>query len=140
MDRNLQLLGMAKKAGLLAVGGESVSAAARSGKAKAIISACDTSKGSMRRALSNSEDNGVAYIVAPYTKFELGNVTGRGSPGTLAILDAGLAAGFLNGLAEVEPERYGQSAAALTKIAKQINNRNRKIAGKRTAGKGRTAL
>ena len=132
MNRNLQLLGIARKAGLLAVGGESSDASARSGKAAAIISACDASQGAMRRARDISKHCGVQYAVVPYTKFELGLVAGRGSPGTLAFLDAGLAAGFLGGLAEAEPERYGETVRILEKSAERINRRNSK-ATRRTA-------
>jgi ribosomal protein L7Ae-like RNA K-turn-binding protein len=96
----LQLLGIARKAGLLAIGGESVSAASRKGKVRAVFSASDASDGAKRRARNDSLFCGAEYSVVPYTKFELGNVTGRGSPGTLAILDEGLAAGFLRGLAD----------------------------------------
>ena len=125
MNRNLQLLGMAKKAGLLAIGGESVSAAAWSGKAAAIISASDASQGSIRRARENAKCCGVVHIVVPYTKFEFGNAAGRGSPGTLAILDAGLAAGFIGRLAESEPERYGEMAEVIAKSAGRIDVRKR---------------
>jgi ribosomal protein L7Ae-like RNA K-turn-binding protein len=94
MNRSLQHLGMAKKAGLLAVGGDATSMAARRGKAKLIISASDASNGSMRRAKANAETGGIKYITVPFTKHELGNITGRGSPGTVAFLDKGLADGF----------------------------------------------
>jgi len=105
-DRNLQILGLAKKAGLLAVGEESAGAAARSGKSKLIISASDASERSYRNARINADAGFAMCIVVPYTKFELGNVTGRGSPGTVAILDIGLAVRFLQGLAETQPEPF----------------------------------
>ena len=117
MDRNLQLLGIAKKAGLLAVGSDDVSAAARTGKAWLVVSASDASAGALRRAGQNAGSAGVVHIVAPYTKFEIGNVSRRGSPGTVAVLDAGLAAGFLKGLAEAEPERYGSAAELMAEEA-----------------------
>ena len=134
MDRNLQLLGIARKAGLLAVGAESVSAAARAGKASAVFSAGDASDGAKRRASRDSEFCGAVYSEIPYTKFELGNVTGRGSPGTLAILDPGLAGKFLRGLAEGCPERYGKMADLLAERTgvREGNSKN-------TAGKRRTA-
>ena len=113
MDRSLQLIGMARKAGLLAVGGEAVKAALRAGKAWLVISASDASEGSARRTRFGAESSGAAYIDAPYTKFEIGNITGRGSPGTVAILDGGLAAGFVKGLAANEPERYGEAEELL---------------------------
>jgi len=102
MNRNLAHLGMAKKAGLLAVGSEAAAQAARRGEAKLIITASDASDGSVRRAKANAESNGVTYVAVPYTMFDLGNIAGRGSPGTIAFLDKGLADGFIKRLAEAE--------------------------------------
>jgi len=99
-DKSLQLLGMAKKAGLLAVGGEDTAASARRRKAKLIITASDASDGTIRRAKANAESGGARYIAVPFTKFELGSITGRGSPGTIAFLDKGLADGFADRLTE----------------------------------------
>jgi ribosomal protein L7Ae-like RNA K-turn-binding protein len=109
VDRNLQLLGMAKKAGLLAVGGEAAAAAARRGEAELIITASDASEGSVRRAKANAESNGVKYIAVPYTMFELGSTAGHGSPGTIAFLDNGLADGFTKRLAEAESAKEGDA-------------------------------
>jgi len=93
---------MAKKAGLLAVGGEASANAARRGEAKLIITASDASEASIRRAKSNAEANGAKFITVPFTMFELGSTAGRGSPGTIAFLDKGLADGFIKRLAETE--------------------------------------
>jgi len=105
MERSLALLGMAKKAGLLAVGGEAVAAAARQGKAKLIITANDASAASVRRAISNANINGTKHIAVPFSMFELGKTAGRGSPGTIAFLDKGLADGFTKRLTETESEK-----------------------------------
>jgi len=94
MNRNLAHLGMAKKAGLLAVGSEASSVAARRGEAVLIITASDASEGSVRRAKANADSSGIKHLEVPYTMFELGSITGRGSPGTIAFLDKGLADGF----------------------------------------------
>ena len=111
MDRNLQLLGIAKKAGCLAIGGEAASSAARSGRARAIISAGDASDGARRRAQRDAAFCGASYILTPYTMREIGRITGRGSPGTVAFLDSGLAEGFLRGLtAAGDPERNAAAA------------------------------
>ena len=119
MDRNLQLLGIAKKAGLLAIGAEAVSVAARGGRISLIVNAKDASAGALRRARSNAQYCGAAHITAPYTMFEIGYVIGRGSPGTIAILDAGLAAGFTRGLAENDPGRGTGTAEQLGALEKR---------------------
>jgi len=102
MNRSLALLGMAKKAGRLAVGSEAAADAARRGKAKLIITASDASDASVRRAKSNAESGGVKYLAVPFTMFELGQTAGRGSPGTIAFLDKGLADGFSKRVAETQ--------------------------------------
>jgi len=96
---------MAKKAGRLAVGSQAVASAARRGEAALIITANDASEASVRRAKSNAEINAVGYTAVPYTMFELGRSAGRGSPGTVAFLDKGLADGFLERLAEKLPDK-----------------------------------
>ena len=105
-ERNLQLLGIAKKAGLLAVGCEASEIAARKGKTKLIISASDASERAFRNARINADAGGAMCLTVPYTKHELGCITGRGSPATVAFLDTGLAVSFLKGLAETGDELY----------------------------------
>ena len=135
MDRNIQLLGIAKKAGLLAVGGDDVSAAARNGKAWLIISASDASGGTLRRARINAEQGNSLCVTVPYSKIELGSVTRRGSPATVAFLDVGLAAGFMKGLAETEPQRYSDAADFLAEKARALAKRKKHT----PSGKMRTA-
>ena len=141
MHRNLQLLGIAKKAGLLAIGGEAVSVAAKSGRVEAILSAADTADGAKRRAQRDAEYCGAQYYVVPYSKFEIGNITGRGSPGTLAILDKGLAKGFIDGLAGEDAENH---TGASDIIEKPVFPPGRKLtpasSDSKATGKRRTAL
>jgi len=107
-DRNLQIIGLAKKAGLIAIGSEATEIAARKGQTKLIISASDSSERSYRNARINADSCGAICMVVPYTKFELGSITGRGSPSTLAFLDTGLAVTFIKGLAEAGHEISGK--------------------------------
>ena len=127
MDRSLNLLGIARKAGLIAVGGDSSGTAARAGKAALIISASDASAASLRRAQINAGECGVTHIIVPYTKFELGNITGRGSPGTVAFLDAGLAAGFAKGLEGTQPGKYHEAAVLLAEKARAFAERKKPV-------------
>jgi hypothetical protein len=73
-------------------------------------------------------------VAAPFTKFELGNVIGRGSPGTVAVLDAGLSARFVRGLANDEPDRYGKTAALLEEQALASARPRKKNPTQRRAG------
>ena len=130
-DHNLQLLGLARKAGLLAIGGDAVSAAARAEKAILVISASDASPGALRRAGYITETSRAINVIVPYTKFELGSITGRGSPGTIAVLDAGLAAGFMKGLAGMDPERYEEAAKQLAGKVGILTKKDKPTATKR---------
>ena len=118
MDRNLQILGLAKKAGLLAIGAEDTVAASKVGKAKLIVSACDASESALRRAQFCSQIGCALHIEAPFSSFQLGTVSGRGSPSTVSILDTGLAARFLEGLAQTDPKRFSGAASLLANEAR----------------------
>ena len=124
-QRNLQVLGIARKAGLLAVGGEAVCAAARAGKARLIISAADASESAVRRARHNSQMSGAVHVCVEHTGFELGNVTGRGSPVTVAVLDAGLAIGFMRGLTAAEPARYSETMGLMERMGEKSKSKRR---------------
>ena len=126
MDHNLNLLGIARKAGLIAVGSDSVGTAARIRKAQLIFSTCDASDGAIRRARIAAEESIAVYITVPYTKYEIGNITGRGSPGTVAFLDAGLAAGFVKGLADSNPEHYQKASELLAEKARATAERKKR--------------
>ena len=117
MDANLQILGLAKKAGLLAVGSRDTLAAAREGKVSAVLSASDASANAVRNARMSAESCSALHAVVPYSGFELGNVSGRGSPATVAFLDAGLAERFLRGLSRSQPELYLEAAEQLAERA-----------------------
>ena len=135
-----RLLGIAKKAGLLEIGDESVNHAARVRKAKVIMSACDASDGSKRRARGYAQTYGMVHLVLPSSKEELAAVIGRGAPGMLAILDAGLAAKYVSQLALEDAAQYGVAAGLLAEKAERVIRRRTDMAqirNKRT-GKRRT--
>ncbi len=135
------LLGLAKKAGLLEIGGESVEHAARLGKARVILSARDASDSSKRRAGLYAERYGLLHLVLPSGKEELGAIVGRGSPGMITILDAGLAAKYAAALAQTDPEKYGLAATQLEEKAARIRMRRKKTAQQgrnKRSGRGRT--
>ena len=123
-SKPLNLLGLAKKAGLLAIGSEDVKSAIRAGKAKLIIYTTDISEGSVKRVLSTIEDSEIISTEAPFEKFEFGRVAGRGSPGIIAFLDLGLAAEFMKRLSELDKTRYGEIARTLETRAKAFRANN----------------
>jgi len=108
MEQCLRILGLAKKAGLLAIGCDASETAARKGQTKLVISADDASERAYRNARISADTCGAICMVVPFTKFELGNITGRGSPATVAFLDTGLAVTFIKCLAEAGHELSGK--------------------------------
>ena len=138
MDRNLQILGLSKKAGLLAVGGADTEAAGKMRKAKVVISANDASESALNRAKKSADACRAVHLEVPYSSFELGAVCGRGSPSTVAILDTGFAAKFVNGLAIVDPMKYFQAAESLTIKDEALKRRKATDANASTNAKRRT--
>lgn len=138
-----RLLGIAKKAGMLEIGDDSVGHAARLGKVKVILSAADASEGSKKRARSYADSCGSIHLILPATKDELGFIIGRGSPGMLAILDSGIAAKYVSMLAASDPNQYGEAAGRLAEKAERVRQRQKEamahLRNKRT-GKRRTTL
>ena len=135
------LLGLAKKAGLLEIGGESVGHAARMRKAKVILSARDASESSKRQAGTYADRYGLVHLILPSTKEELGAVVGRGTPGMMTILDAGLAAKYASTLAKTDPEQYSAAAEKLEISAERVRRRRKKTAMQKRnkqTGRGRT--
>jgi len=122
----LQLMGMAKKAGLLAIGNDSVKVAARAGKVKLVVITSDISEGTARQAGYSAEDSNTYCVKTPYRKFEFGRVAGRGAPGTIAFLDLGLAAGFMERLAALDKEKYDQIAQSLLAKKQTTENKQRR--------------
>lgn len=139
-NRALGMLGLAKKAGFLEIGDESVSVSAKRGKAQLILSASDASDGSKRRAAGYAEMCGAFYGEFMMDKAELSSVIGRGAPGIIAVTDVGLAAGIAARLAETEG-KFSELAAILQEEADRANRRRREAAAHRRnirTGKRRT--
>lgn len=136
-----RLLGLAKKAGLLEIGDDSVSQASRLKKTPLILSASDASDGSKRRARGYAEQSDSIHLVIPSSKEELSALIGRGSPGMLAILDTGIAARYAAMLALEDEALYGPAAGQLADKAQRLLKRQAEakahLKNKRT-GKRRT--
>lgn len=120
-SNSLQLLGLCRKAGAIAVGEEPVGAAARSGKARLILVAEDAADHTFRRAKSFSTVGKCAFIRVPHTKDELGGVLGRGACALAAITDVRLAQSFLRSLNQ--PEKYAELQADLDRRVARVDQR-----------------
>ena len=130
MDNIASLLGLALKAGRLAVGDEPVGAASRSHKAYLLFLASDAADNTIRRARHYAQaGSNTICLPLPMTREELGGCLGRGSCAMLAVTDVGFAAALAERLARTDPETYGSAREVLSR--KALRARQRKKAAER---------
>lgn len=121
MDKSLNYLSLARKAGLAELGEEPVGAAARALKAHLILVASDASDHTWRRAKSFAAGTDQQCIRLPVAKEEMGFVVGRQSLAIAAITDAQMALALVTSLAQ--PEKHKQVLEVLTQKAEKAKKR-----------------
>ncbi len=121
MDRALNYLALARKAGLAELGEEPVGAITRALKARLVIVASDASDHTWRRAKSFVAGTDQQCIRVGYTKDELGFVVGRQSLAILALTDSAMAAAFVKALPDVT--KHAAVLAALEEKAAKLKQR-----------------
>ena len=119
----LSTLGLALKAGAVAVGEEPVGAAAQSKKARVIFTARDAAASSVRRAYSFGRAGSCLCLPFPADKDALGRALGRTSVAMCAVTDIGFAQSLVKKLAAAEPEVYQAAAQALDVKAQRARER-----------------
>ena len=122
MDKALNYLSLARKAGLLELGEEPVGAAARAQHARLVVVASDASDHSWRRAQSFVAGTAQLCVRAPFSKEQLGMVIGRTSLAMAAFTDPALALAFLKAL---DDPRNAEAIAELEARTKRIQQRRR---------------
>ena len=108
MDKALNYLALARKAGFAELGEEPVGIAAREGHARLVIVASDASDHTWRRAKSFVAGTNQQVLRLPYTKDEMGFVIGRTSLAIAAITDAGLAVSLVKALSDAKNQSVWQ--------------------------------
>ena len=121
MDKALNYLSLAPKAGRIELGEEPVGAAARAKKARLILVASDAGDHSWRRAKSFVAGTEQLCMKVPFTKDQLGEAIGRTSLAMAAFTDPALALAFVKALGE--PEKYKEALESLDRRAKRIRQR-----------------
>ena len=124
-DAILSLIGLCKKAGRLEVGEEPVGAAARARHARLLLVASDAAANTRRRCAHFAEAGAVPWAELPFTKEELGGTVGRSSCALAAVTDIGFASSLAAKLSALNPERYGDLAAALDVKAQKALQRQK---------------
>ena len=105
MDKALNYLSIARKAGLAELGEEPVGVAAREGKAYLIAVASDASDHTWRRAKSYAAGTRQQCLRLPFTKDEMGMAIGRQELAIAAITDAKLALSLVQALDQEEKHK-----------------------------------
>ncbi len=136
MDKALNYLSLARKAGLVELGEEPVGDITRAGKACVVIVASDASDHTWRRAQSFVAYTSQQCVRLPYDKDQMGQAVGRTSLAIAAITDAPLALAMLKSLPE--PERFQAAiTAAAEKTAKVKKRQSEAKAHIRNVRKGK---
>lgn len=121
MDKGLNYLALARKAGLAELGEEPVGGAARAGKAYAILVASDASDHTWRRAKSFAAGTEQQCVRLPWTKDEIGAAIGRDSLAIAAITDAAMALALVKSLPQNENNQ--PALEVLTRKAEKAKKR-----------------
>ena len=121
MDKALNYLALARKAGLAELGEEPVGAISRTGKAYVILVAKDASDHTWRRARSFAAGTEQQCVRLGCTKEEMGFVVGRTSLAIAAITDVQMALALVKALGE--PEANKQALEVLTVKAAKAKKR-----------------
>ena len=121
MDKTLNYLALARKAGLAELGEEPVGAITRALKGHLVLVAQDASDHTWRRAKSFVAGTNQQCIKVPFTKDEMGMVLGRTSLAIAALTDPAMALAFVKALPE--PEAYTEALQNLAERTQRIRQR-----------------
>ena len=136
MDKALNYLALAKRGRLVELGEEPVGAAARALHARLVVVAKDASDHTWRRAKSFVAGTDQLAIRVPFSKDELGQVTGRTELAIAAFTDPAMALAFVKALPE--QEKYTAELASLEERTRRVQQRrSEQKAHKRNVRKGK---
>ena len=121
MNKALNYMALARKAGRIELGEEPVGAASRAQHARLVVVASDASDHTWRRALSFVAGTQQQCIRVPFTKEALGQAVGRSSLAIAAFTDAALALAFVKALAQ--EDKYQSVLEDLQKRSQRIKQR-----------------
>ena len=121
VDKALNYLALARKAGRIELGEEPAGAAARAQHARLVVVASDASDHTWRRAQSFVAGTDQQCIRVSYTKDELGQCVGRTSLALAAITDPALALAFIKALDQ--PVKYQDALESLDRRARRVQQR-----------------
>ena len=132
MDKALNYVALARKAGRIELGEEPVGAATRAQHARLVIVASDASDHTWRRALSFVSGTEQKCIRIPFTKDQLGQAIGRTALAIAAFTDAALAVAFAKALPQPDPALLAVLEQKATRIAQRQKEAKAHQRNKRT--------
>ena len=135
MDKAVNYLALARKAGRAELGEEPAGAAARALHAHVILVASDASDHTWRRAKSFAAGTDQQCVRVPFSKDEMGFVIGRTSLALAAVTDAALALALVQSLPNPDPKVVEVLEA---KVARQRKLQSEAKAHRRNVRKGKS--
>lgn len=123
MDKALNDLSLARKAGLAELGEEPVNAVTRAGKGVLVLVAEDASDHTWRRAQSFVAGTGQQCLRVPFTKEQMGQAVGRSSLAIAAVTDPALALTLVEALET--PEQYAPVLETLSDRVRRVRQRQK---------------
>lgn len=123
MDDVLHLIGLANRAGSLAAGEEPAGAACRAKDCRLLLVARDAADNTLRRARHFAEAGQCLLLVLPYSREELGAVSGRRFCALAAMTDIGFACAAAERLSARDEAQYGDIARRLREKAERAKRR-----------------
>ena len=121
MDKALNYMALARKAGRIELGEEPVGAAARAQHARLVVVASDASDHTWRRAKSFVAGTQQQCLKVPFSKDQLGQAIGRTELAIAAFTDPAMALAFVKALGN--PEKYAEVLESLDKRTQRIRQR-----------------
>ena len=141
MDKALNYMALARKAGRIELGEEPVGAAARAQHARLVVVASDASDHTWRRAKSFVAGTQQQCLKVPFDKDRMGQAVGRSALAIAAFTDPAMALAFVKALGD--PEKYADVLENLNirtqrirrhQLEEKAHQRNKAMGRKRRSG------
>lgn len=140
MNKALNYIGIARKAGAIELGETNAGAAIRGGKGKLLVLAADASDNARSRAENFVYGKKVPLVTLPFTKDELSEISGVSGCSMAAFTDLGLASVFLSQLVEGAPAYTAAAEQLAARNEKAMMRKREAIAHERNKRTGKTTV
>lgn len=137
-ERLLNMLGLMRKAGAIAIGEVNTGGACRAGKAKVLLLAADASDNAQSRAAGFTRGRSTVTVRLPFTKENISAHVGVNGCSMAAVTDIGFANAFLKALRQEYGGEYDAAAGELeTRFAKAERRKKEAAAHERNKRNGK---